>query len=395
MQNPPKDLIINQAPRGDEQQQQQQQRPNVDVGGGVQTWNIPWEVSKNPEACGVQPNETTIDPYKGCPLPGLNNLLYTQTNRWYCVFRDSVSKLELRDRTCDKGSVTPFRFSSIIAIDYHGAASAKSGAGSVALTKTPRICWSDIKRQNEAKNCAWKDIPSFYGKPDWWKARKFFDFQAKYYLAARKYIEHHFNNEPFISVHLRRGDYFTHCVSVRKKHTPAWLPFTAHGAAKMIKSLADLDPKRAMLPKIDHHGNPMPGVHSNCYPSFSEIQDHFARLREQTGFKHIFLATNLPEEFANLTESHGIHFFQPDPSKIMALGAKTARSSAGARNNKPPLRFTASRKMDLMILEMCVASQGDHFVFNKYSSFSGSIYEMARIRGKVKEEDRLSNVMVW
>lgn len=345
-----------------------QRSPHPDTKQRLVTVSVPIVVATNPDRCGVQPNTTQIDPYKGCPLPGLNNLLYSQTNRWYCAFEQGFTA-HLRDRTCDKGSVTPFRFSTILTIDQERADELKKqeeqqkhlSKSDKPATKLGAVCWSDIPRQIEPPKCGWGEIPFFYGRPKWWVARSLIDFHAVYYAAAAEFVLHFFNNEPFIAVHLRRGDYFTHCVKVLSKRTPAWVSF----ATDLIPSLADLNPKRSAAKKIDHNGN-LHSVHSNCFPTKMEVEEHLQRIRSETSIKHVFLATNHPDEFSDVAEKLGIRTF--------------------SIKGKDGFTLQTARKMDALIVEMAVASMASFFVFNRYSSLSGSIFEMATIHNRTLRE---------
>ena len=55
----------------------------------------------------------------------------------------------------------------------------------------------------------------------------------------------------------------------------------------------------------------------------------------------------------------------------------------------PPI--VGMRHLDTLVLDMVVLSLGAHFVLNRYSSFSATVYEMATIHGRANE----SNVVCW
>jgi hypothetical protein len=357
-------------------------------------------VGFNPPACGQQPNRTVVDPYKGCPIPGLNNLLYTQHNRWYCLYRDG-ERMTLRDRTCNKGSHEKYRFSTVLQVRYDrletfrrwvsarkaagqsGAVqfgnSRRSGVGGLlsssvptasdaeavrtayahferqmldttpmdpkivpASFTAPAICWADIMEKVYPKRCTWTDIPAFYGKPDWWEARMFIDFHAEYYIVARQLLAAAIGDGvPFVALHLRRGDYLHHCTVLQKKRTPAWLAFWG------VPSLLTKDGA---------------GFHS-CYPTVDQVVEviekvttPMAQLRASDASSRSWRAFVLPK-LAKLT---------PPPMIDM-------------------------RHLDTLILDMVVLSLGSYFVLNRYSSFSGTVYEAATIHGRANG----TNVRCW
>lgn len=295
---------------------------------------FPMTIGYNPAApqCKDQPNRTTIDPYKGCPVPGLNNVLYTQHNRWFCTYRDNVV-LRLRDRICNKGTAEPFRFSTILQIDYSRIPAKKKGAA---------ICWSDIKKQDEPRECSWTHIPKFYGTPLWWEARALIDFHPSYHQAAERFVKHKFGKEKFIGVHMRRGDYIHHCIKIQRKGIKPWIPF------KGTKTL--------------HRGM------SSCFPNITEVEVALAKVKADHGAKYIFVGTNVPEELDPIKERLGI-----------VLLADPERLGVGAR------------RMDYLIFEMAIMARASAFVFNKYSSLSGTVYEMATVANRTTKE----NVYCW
>ena len=302
-------------------------------------WGNSFPFGSNPSHCNVQPNRTQIDPYKGCPLPGLNNLLFTQVNRWFCAFRDGAV-YHLRDRTCNKGSDEPYRFSTILQINYTAGAAASSSL-------QPAICWSDIKRQDEPKNCAWKDIPSFYGSPLWWQARAMIDFHAIYHEIAKALIAKHMRGEPYLASHVRRGDYASHCIVIKRKGIPPWETF--RNVPKMFP------------------------FEEGCYPSPSLVVRTFEKLRvANPSLRRVFVATNAPSEFEN----------------VPGVVTMTQIRKSSVEGKDFPLWF---RHLDFMIVELLVLSMGDTFVFNRYSSFSGTAYETARIHGRITT----NNAQCW
>lgn len=303
----------------------------------------------NPPHCNVVPNRTAIDPYKGCPLPGLNNLLFTQVNRWYCALRDN-RVLHLRDRTCNKGSGEPFRFSTILQIDYTKLVNTLPGRSNAA------ICWSDISKQDVAPHCEWKDIPSMYGTELWWRARRHLDFHTIYYEMGAQIVSLLFREEPFLAVHLRRGDYWQHCVVIKKRGVPPWISF------KNTKKLFEFE--------------------QGCYPSIELVEQTLLRITSERQVKRVFIATNTPDEFANMSSRMATNH-----DVIVQIGIpETFFSSVdGGRG--------VLRKIDKLIVEMVVLSMGSVFLFNRYSSLSGMAYEMAVIHDRATPTS--DNVICW
>lgn len=310
----------------------------------------------NPEHCRVQPNRTEIDPYKGCPLPGLSNLLFTQTNRWYCAVRDQRA-LQLRDRSCNKGSQEPFRFSSILQIDYDRLARDIPGRSNAA------ICWSDISRQDKAPSCEWADIPKFYGTPLWWSARKLIDFHPVYYELGARFAQFQFQDRPFLAVHLRRGDYWQHCVVIKRRGIPPWESF------------------RHTAKRYDYE--------RGCYPSLELVAETLRKEADAFQLKDVFIATNTPDEF------DALHAKLPDLSIVASIPDAFFRSvalgqSADDTNVTVHQRL---RRLDKLIIEVVVLSMGSAFLFNRYSSLSGLAYEMAVIHNRATVNG--PNVACW
>jgi hypothetical protein len=382
----------------------------------------------NPKACNVRPNQTDIDPYKGCPVPGLNNLLYTQHNRWYCLYRDKERML-LRDRTCNKGSGEKYRYSTVLQVRYDRVArfqewqaarkaagisgdiefgnSRRGGRGGLLPSSLPKasdpqavrdaydafarqmddvtpldtsltppsaaaaICWADIKEKVLPRKCTWSDIPSFYGKPEWWESRHFIDMHSEYYTAARQILSATIGpNVPFVSLHLRRGDYMHHCQVIQKKRTPAWVSFW---------------PTKTLLSSDG-------AAFASCYPTVEQVAQVIDRVTKETGIPYVFIATNEPGEFANLTTP--LHEIRSGvAASAAAKGSKRAWRAfvLPKLTSLQPTPIVAMRHLDTLILDMVVLSLGSHFVLNRYSSFSATVYEMATIHGRTNE----SNVVCW
>ena len=325
---------------------------------------------ENPPACGIQPNQTDVDPYDKCPLPGLNNLLYTQINRWYCAFRDK-RHLRLRDRSCQSltGTAEPFRFSNLIQIDYRKVRKSMRSAS---------VCWGDWPRQD--KSCEWRDIPGFYGTPEWWLARSYVDFHQEYYRIADLMLRRSFamfapnhtsGIPPFLTVHLRRGDYDKHCIMLMSQKSPAWLSFRRSTTL----------------------GQGMEG----CFPSLTTVGDSVRSILRKTGLQYVFVATNTPKEVVEhlkgvkgvlLMNQPAFDFAQyeappSDPHTSVPLRLRY-------QNSEFPHIF---RQVDRIVVEMCIMSRGSHFLFNRYSSLSATVYEQARIHGRILNND--TNVIVW
>ena len=357
----------------------------------------------NSDRCRNGPPVTDpIPPYRQCPLPGLNNILYSQVNRWYCAYRDG-SDIELRDRSCSrvgagpqKGAVEPYRFSSILTIDYSrehsltaGSPSDEAAANSDGEAIKGRwgggganasLCWSDIagNKQTIPPACEWSHVPRFYGTPQWWRARRMIDFHPQYYRAAAHYVHAAFGGAPFIAVHSRRGDYYTHCHHVIKQGIPPWVTFSK--TPHLVEA-----PKR------------------RCFPSEEDMIEAIAAVAALSGHtvRNVLVATNHPDELRGLQRAMARRSF--------GGGGKGGSAAAEAYNIKVVLfddarlrevhRATegrdgfAIRDVDRTIVEMAMLSFGSYFIFNAFSSFSGTVYEQARIHGRVRDGD--ANVFVW
>lgn len=293
----------------------------------------------NPDRCLVQPNRTPIPKYTGCPLPGLNNLLYTQINRWYCAVRDNVT-IRLRDRTCNRDGIDePFRFSTIVQVNYSQVQRTLPSHNAAA------ICWCDISRQDTLRECEWKHVKYFYGNSLWWQARRAIDFHQVYYALASVFIDQFLGGKPFISIHLRRGDYEVHCKMLYRRGTSPWITF------RSTKKLY--------------------GVMEGCYPSMDTVKRTIRMLRKSTTIDTVFVATNRPNVIAEA-----------------GFGKNVVTLPRSFFDRFMP----GSRMVDRIIVEMAVLSMGSFFVLNRFSSFSAMVYEMAMIHDRIQNS---STAVCW
>ena len=342
----------------------------------------------NPPSCSVQPNREPLPSIKECRLPGLNNLLYTQHSRWYCALRDGIT-IYLRDRSCEKSSMRPFRYSELLAMDH--AAARRLWEGEPFKKSNGSLCWSDAVPQTKLIACEWKQIHYQYGKSKWWDARRLIDFRPIYYAAAREYLAEVMKpeNRRFISVHLRRGDYLQHCVYIAKRKPSPWVSFLNK---TKVPSLADnnvslaLTPKRMDYLRRENEDKSSPfAVHSDCYPTIPECVVHLREIQSRTNIESVFLATNLK------SGDHEYSLLRDEFGKSLHTVNREAMCTIWRR-----ITGKECRSIDRLIVEMAVASMGSFFVFNRYSSLSGTIFEMTSIHNRtIGPLDNPTNVVTW
>eukprot|EP00759_Apiculatamorpha_spiralis_P053823 PhF_6_TR644/c0_g1_i2/m.898/K03691/POFUT; peptide-O-fucosyltransferase len=277
----------------------------------------------------VQPNRTAIGP-AGCPVPGLNNILYTQHNKWYCAYRDN-RMIHLRDRICSKGTREYFRFSTILQVDYNASKRPKA-----------TLCWSDVKHGHDISpsQCTWDDIPRFYATPLWWEARRLIDFHPSFYNYAETFIEKQMKGEKFLGLHLRRGDYQHHCTVMRRKHEPPWISFRNMRKANEI--------------------TPLQQYVTSCFPPISLIQSTIQKLCAKYQLKYVFVSSN-SKEFIHVNFTRGL----PEGIQVVMFS--------------PP---KSMRAVDTIIVDMALLSLAHVTVFNRFSSFSSTAYEMMYIHDR-------------
>lgn len=313
-------------------------------------------LGRNPPNCGVDPNATEIPPYRGCPLPGLNNLLFTQVNRWYCAVRDN-RVLHLRDRSCNKGSEEPFRYSTLLQIDYEAL------ERTLPSRRNAAICWSDIARQDKAPQCEWGDVPKFYATELWWTVRRTIDFHPTYYRTAERFVQTTFSNRPFLAVHLRRGDYQQHCVVIKRRGVPPWISFAK------VRKLYDFE--------------------RGCYPSLALVEETLVDWATQRGLADVFIATNTPDEFEPLAQ----RLAERASSPLHVVVGILARFFSSV-DRQPRSLEKRLRKLDQLVVEVIVLSLGRSFLFNRYSSLSAMAYEIAAMHGRIKQDSQ-ENFACW
>ena len=277
------------------------------------------------------------------------------------------------DRTCQRrgGNADPYRFSTILQVDYAKAERDHK--------KSASLCWGDWERRESA--CNVDDIPQFYGTPDWWVARSMIDFHPIYYRVADDMLRRAFGVAsdqpvpPFITVHLRRGDYDKHCKLMTSKKEPAWLSFrTTKGLRRGIEG---------------------------CYPSLNSVTESLLEIQKTSGMKHVFIATNNPKELEGVAASvpgvimmdHPAFNFSKYESQDL-LGGHGQAPDVIERSALYKAKYAHKfRDVDRVIVEMCIMIRGKHFLFNKYSSMSATVYEQARVSGNMLAKD--SNMITW
>eukprot|EP01065_Artemidia_motanka_P015102 TRINITY_DN18986_c0_g1_i2.p1 TRINITY_DN18986_c0_g1~~TRINITY_DN18986_c0_g1_i2.p1 ORF type:complete len:413 (+),score=125.54 TRINITY_DN18986_c0_g1_i2:54-1241(+) len=303
-------------------------------------WREPlpqFEPGRNHPSCKAQPGRGQFAEHgvKQCPVPGLNNLLYTQHNRYFCAVRDRV-QLRLRDRVCMKYSTDWFRYSDIIAVDWK-----RPGAAAV--------CWGDDTPDPERtilKGCEWKHTSKWYGSATFWDARSHVDFRREYYDYARRWLDATVGpGLRYLSVHLRRGDFVAHCIKLAHKREPPFVTFSFN--------------KKHRTMSADAYGE-------GCYPSDSSVVNSVRRaLAATVGLQAVFVSTNDPGVVDMLRESLDPH--------VRVLRFEHA----------PEAKL---RRVDAAIIDILLLGMGDAWLLNRYSSFSATAYETARIHGRMKDQ---------
>ena len=177
------------------------------------------------------------------------------------------------------------------------------------------------------------------------------DFHRWYYEAADRFVDLTFGQDPFLVAHLRRGDYGAHCVVIQRKGTPRWLSFQNTPTLYSLKS-------------------------GGCYPSLQQVRQSLEAVAAKANIRNVFIATNDRDEFSNFTVNASLI------DRVVVSVPDAFFKNVKARS---------LRKLDVLIVEMAVMSRGHFFLFNRYSSLSGTVYEMARIHDRVKGD----NVVCW
>eukprot|EP01061_Rhynchopus_euleeides_P020017 TRINITY_DN3275_c0_g2_i1.p1 TRINITY_DN3275_c0_g2~~TRINITY_DN3275_c0_g2_i1.p1 ORF type:complete len:427 (+),score=130.09 TRINITY_DN3275_c0_g2_i1:169-1449(+) len=345
VQRTPRDPVT--PPPAQQQQQQQYQAwdQRLQLHGHVVHPRCP-----DPKASGEYPENGV----KMCPIPGLNNLLFTQTNRYYCAFRDKVKRLNLRNRVCMKYSRDWFRYSDILAVNY-------SNPKAVPVCFGPD--YPDPEKTFNIKHCEWRHVVEWYGSPRFWEARSHISFNAGYtdyinaWLAAHAPRGSEGQVLPYLSLHVRRGDYITHCIKMRRKREPPWLSYSWK---KRRNEIASNDPYGA-----------------SCLPSTEQIVAGINRVVElNPHVGAVFLSSN---DEALLGEIQGSGKVRLPLFRLHFNGVANATAELGLRG------------VDLAVIDMLLLSRGSAFIFNRFSSFSATPYEIAYVTGRVTE----TNIWWW
>eukprot|EP00754_Rhynchopus_humris_P042061 Rhum_TRINITY_DN25647_c0_g1::Rhum_TRINITY_DN25647_c0_g1_i1::g.182536::m.182536 len=316
-----------------------------------------------PPGCPHAPDTTPFEEngHKQCPIPGLNNLLYSQVNRYFCAFRDRKKLLYLRDKTCMKYSTDWFRYSDILTLN-------------TSKKRAVPICWGqeyNFDKSNHIARCEWKYIREWYGTPAFWEARAHIGFNPAYGEYVQAYLDAYAPKSatgavaPYLSVHVRRGDYITHCVKLRKKKETPWSTYLSDGRKNTLST-------RDMSPKGEAY-------RSGCLPSFEQIAEGIAKVaRMHPAIRSVFVSTN---------DEDLVHYLQTNASVTVGLPVFQLHFP-GVANVTTELNL---RLLDLAIVDMLLLSRGAAYIFNRFSSFSGTPYELAHVEGRVTD----TNLWWW
>ncbi|KAJ9457016.1 hypothetical protein DIPPA_33472 [Diplonema papillatum] len=302
---------------------------------------------------------------KLCPIPGFNNLLFTQVNRFYCAVRDGLPALTLRDRVCMKYSTDWFRYSEVLTFAPPPGARGRAGT---------RVCFRDDAPNPEFKRpCEWRHVQEWYGTPPFWAARRAVDFNAGYHAYADAWLRRHlphaggtgpseaavWDHHPYLAVHVRRGDYQTHCLKMKKKKEQTWLSYSWNSSHT----------KFALSPEVYGAG---------CYPSVDDVAAGVARvLGERRGVKSVFVSSNDKQLVKELQRRNPrVPFFQ------LAFHPRGNETEApGGSNSGGGLRG-----VDLAIVDMIIMARASAWILNRFSSFSATPYEMAYTAGRIQHK---------
>ena len=212
-------------------------------------------------------------------------------------------------------------------------------------------------------------------------------------------------------MHLRRGDYYQHCVKVRKGSVKEWVTFqrTPHSSifAGSRGQSAGGGPGAVKLdPTPDPFATRFNQSIAGCYPSLVDIERAFDAVAAATGITNIFVATNTPEDLiaAGIVEPFTAPTARGGGVDGVAAGASTRRRRASGRKwtarclprNSSSVVLQRPRGVDDVVLDMAALSLGRYFVLNRFSSFSAIALEMAIVhRHAHQDPSRWDNVVTW
>jgi len=187
-------------------------------------------------------------------------------------------------------------------------------------------------------------------------------WSAPVYRAVRRNNNLLTGGAPFSKLavlHLRRGDYFSHCHTLARDASP-------YASWNLLPELPDrYDPPGQNATKEEREK----AVWPHCLPSSVEIAE---RLRKEAGdsIEHVFVATNGDEAFL-----------------------KELRDELGGRGYGS---VTTSRDLDLpgiekdvaMIVDMEIGIRAGLFIGNGFSTFTGTIVALRLVQGRAPETSR-------
>jgi len=282
-------------------------------------------------------------------MPGLNNILYIAAQYMYCGMKTTFV-LQVPNFVVTNDSGIPLRLvhkppmvmlSSLIRPVVPPEAVGKDGG----------MCFSNTFPPQPAPTyCRWATYPDSYAKADYWRARSLIDFYPEYYEVAERFIARQLDDHGrgFLALHIRRADYKPHCEFLVRKKQPPWPTFIYAG-------LTSLFAQESM----------------RCFATpLTAIVEPIRRVLRENNLRTIFIATNTAKEVqrAQIVEQLG-----PDVRVVF-----------GWQNTDPYV--AVDRPIDVSIVEMIVMSYATAAVLNKFSSFSGNVYEIAAIKGRMKKQ---------
>eukprot|EP01062_Namystynia_karyoxenos_P013269 TRINITY_DN14789_c0_g2_i1.p1 TRINITY_DN14789_c0_g2~~TRINITY_DN14789_c0_g2_i1.p1 ORF type:complete len:521 (+),score=107.23 TRINITY_DN14789_c0_g2_i1:85-1647(+) len=334
-----------------------------------------------PPTCPVAPATGPVPRFirkKTCRIVGLNNQLVLILWSYLCERKrrreqgEELGVVQWRDISCTSERVgnkkagyvdsKHFRWSALLNTPLSIPLCFSDGADWVRTDNCPYVAGREEGRKHE-----------WGASAEWWAARRSLDWRPRYYSAAQWYVKRTFGGEPYIAVHLRRGDFLYHCRKEDRHLLKGLEPKLAPVDSWLYLTERSGDPNRSSLSKTFMNA---------CYPPFTTVVQALRRVAANVGVKQFFVTCT---ERTGKYSPGGTFQRMMAPLKVASL---PYRSGSFAEAQQEP--FAAPDALELEtgvhkdIVDLAVISMGAHLVLNRFSTFSGTAVEMAILHGRVR-----------
>eukprot|EP01062_Namystynia_karyoxenos_P038588 TRINITY_DN28016_c1_g1_i1.p1 TRINITY_DN28016_c1_g1~~TRINITY_DN28016_c1_g1_i1.p1 ORF type:complete len:431 (+),score=105.43 TRINITY_DN28016_c1_g1_i1:77-1294(+) len=324
-------------------------------------WNVSLLGSPVHDSCeeGVQKGPPVEDGVEHCPTAaGIGGLVNGLVNQYYCrgwrgthprgeagyaalgrlPHPGRARRVSFGDRVCSRGTTRWWRWSSVLAVDFSSPYAAP-------------LCWQDQAAGPPAPGCSPHDVGRWYGTQGWWHIRETVGFHPQFEAQALGWLRRTVSimGGVFVAMHIRRGDHKRRCLDA---------------AAGELRPLPSYNHDRSQHSAF-HRTITKHDPYGACWPANEVVRHGAARLVRTHRARWLFVVAD-------------------DPKEINADFRHAAQV--------PVIPFTPQpemRPVDVSIIEMHIMSHAPALVLNRYSQYSGVVYDLMVLSNRVPKRGGL------